>query len=178
MIALGNWFYCHSGLLCVDGLVEAGAVPGEHVHLGRRPRPSSPRQLNRYQGRQSCGYRKPRIPTAAKASHVVFWTSEVPGQQRCEIHDDEVGMRILGVLCTLALFLFLLAPAPGYAQDENKTNRPQDDQKVKDKDNEKANDKARQEDKTARPDEGKRQEQPNVGRQDERQKQLEANRPQ
>jgi len=87
-------------------------------------------------------------------------------------------MRILGVLCTLALFLFLLAPAPGYAQDENKPNQPRDDQKAKDNEKAKENDKARQEDKTARPDEGKRQEQPNAGRQDERQKQPEANRPQ
>jgi len=92
-------------------------------------------------------------------------------------------MRIFGVVCTLALFLFLIAPAPGYAQDENKPNQPQDDQKAKDnnkaKENDKArpDDKARQEDKTARPDEGKRQE-PNAGRQDERQKQPEANRPQ
>jgi len=86
-------------------------------------------------------------------------------------------MRILGVLCTLALFLFLLAPAPGYAQDENKTNQPQDDQKAKDNEKAKENDKAKQEDKTAKPDEGKRQEQPNAGRQDERQNQPEANRP-
>jgi hypothetical protein len=84
-------------------------------------------------------------------------------------------MRILGVLCTLALFFFLLAPAPGYAQ-ENKPSQPQDDQKAKD--NEKANDKARQEDRTARPDEGKRDEAPNAGRRDERQNQPEANRPQ
>ena len=86
-------------------------------------------------------------------------------------------MRILGVLCTLALFLFLIAPAPGYAQDENKPNQPQDDQKAKDNDKAKQNDKAKPEDKTARPDEGKRQE-PNAGRQDERQNQPEANRPQ
>jgi hypothetical protein len=86
-------------------------------------------------------------------------------------------MRILGVLCTLALFLFLIAPAPGYAQDENKPNQPQDDQKAKDNEKAKQNDKAKQEDKTARPDEGKRQE-PNAGRQDERQNQPKANRPQ
>jgi hypothetical protein len=86
-------------------------------------------------------------------------------------------MRILGVLCTLALFLFLIAPSRGYAQDENKSNQPQDDQKAKDN-KAKENDKARQEDKTARPDEGKRQEQPNAGRQDERQNQPTANRPQ
>jgi hypothetical protein len=90
----------------------------------------------------------------------------------------EVRMRILGVLCTLALFLFLIAPAPGYAQDENKSNQPQDDQKAKDNEKARENDKVRQEDKTARPDEGKRQEQPNAGRQDERQNQPEANRPQ
>ena len=86
-------------------------------------------------------------------------------------------MRILGVLCTLALFLFLIAPPRGYAQDENKPNQPQDDQKAKDNEKAKQNDKARQEDKTARPDEGKRQE-PNAGRQDERQNRPEANRPQ
>ena len=87
-------------------------------------------------------------------------------------------MRILGVLCTLALFLFLIAPSRGYAQDENKSNQPQDDQKAKDNDKAKQNEKAKQEDKTARPDEGKRQEQPNAGRQDERQNQPTANRPQ
>ena len=75
-------------------------------------------------------------------------------------------MRILGVLCTLALFLFLIVPGRGYAQDENKPNQRQE------------NDKTRQEDKTARPDEGKRQEQPNAGRQDDRHNRPEANRPQ
>lgn len=91
---------------------------------------------------------------------------------------NEVGMRILGVLCTLVLFLFLIAPAPGYAQDENKPNQPQDDQKAKDNDKAKQNDKAKPEDKTARPDEGRRQEEPNAGRRDEHQNQPEANRPQ
>ena len=94
-------------------------------------------------------------------------------------------MKILGTLCTLALFLFLIAPTPGYSQDrdENKPNQPQDDQKAKDN-KAKQDDKARQdnkakpEDKGARPDEGKRNDAPNAGRQDDREKQPEANRPQ
>jgi hypothetical protein len=79
-------------------------------------------------------------------------------------------MKILGTLCTLALFLFLIAPIPGYSQDrdENKPNL-QDEQKPKDN-------KGKQEDK-ARPDEGKRNDNPNLGRQDDR-KQPEATRPQ
>jgi hypothetical protein len=78
-------------------------------------------------------------------------------------------MTILETLCTLALFLFLIAPAPGYSQDrgENKPNR-QDEQKP--------NDKGKQEDK-ARPDEGRRNDNPNLERQDDR-KQPEANRSQ
>lgn len=83
-------------------------------------------------------------------------------------------MRILGILCTLALFLFLIVSAPGYAQDRdtNNPNPPQDEHKQKDKD------KAKPEDRTARPDEGRQNEAPNMGRQDERQKQPEASRPQ
>jgi hypothetical protein len=81
-------------------------------------------------------------------------------------------MKILGTLCTLALFLFLIAPTSGYSQDrdENKPNQ-QDEQKPKD------NDKGKQEDKTARPDDSRRNDNPNMGRQDDR-KQPEANRPQ
>jgi hypothetical protein len=89
-------------------------------------------------------------------------------------------MKILGTLCTFALFLFLIAPTPGYSQDrdQDKPNQPQDEQKPKDNDKARQNDKGKQEDKTARPDEGKRNESPNAGRQDDRQKQPEANRPQ
>jgi hypothetical protein len=81
-------------------------------------------------------------------------------------------MKILGTLCTLALFLFLIAPTPGYSQDrdENKPNQ-QDEQKPKD------NGKGKQEDKTARPDDSRRNDNPNMGRQDDR-KQPEANRSQ
>ena len=81
-------------------------------------------------------------------------------------------MKILGTLCTLALFLFLIAPTLGYSQDrdENKPNQ-QDEQKPKN------NDKGKQEDKAARPDYSKRNDNPNMGRQDDR-KQPEANRPQ
>src|SRR6185312_6104162 len=81
-------------------------------------------------------------------------------------------MKILGTLCTLALFLFLIAPAPGYSQDrdENKPNQ-QDEQKPKD------NDKGKREDKAARPDDSRRNGNPNMGRQDDR-NQPEANRPQ
>ena len=81
-------------------------------------------------------------------------------------------MKILGTLCTLALFLFLIAPTPGYSQDrdESKPNQ-QDEQKPKD------NDKGKQEDKTARPDDNRRNDNPNMGRQDDR-KQPEANRSQ
>jgi hypothetical protein len=80
-------------------------------------------------------------------------------------------MKILGTLCTLTLFLFLIAPTPGYAQDrdENKPNQPQDEQRPKD------NNKGKQEDK-ARPDDDKRYDNLNMGRQDDR-KQPEANRP-
>jgi len=92
-------------------------------------------------------------------------------------------MKIFGTLCTLALFLFLIAPTPGYSQDQDKPNQPQDEQK---KDNDKAkqddkmkqDEKAKPEDKMARPDEGKRNEAPSAGRQDERQNQPEVNRPQ
>ena len=85
-------------------------------------------------------------------------------------------MKILGTLCTLALFLFLIAPTRGYSQDrdENKPNQPQDEQKPKDKEN----GKAKPEDKAARPDDNRRNDNPNMGRQDERQKQPEASRPQ
>jgi hypothetical protein len=87
-------------------------------------------------------------------------------------------MKILGTLCTLALFLFLIAPTPGYSQDENKPNQPQDEQKPKDKDKAKENDKAKPEDKAARPDDNRRNDNSNMGRQDEHQQQPEANRPQ
>jgi len=88
-------------------------------------------------------------------------------------------MKILGTLCTLALFLFLIAPTPGYSQDrdQDKPNQPRDEQK-KDNDKVKENSKAKQEDKTARPDENRRNDNPNMGRQDEREKQPEAARPQ
>jgi hypothetical protein len=97
-------------------------------------------------------------------------------------------MRILGALCTLALFLFLIAPAPGYAQDreDNKQNQPQDDNKAKDNNNDKAkennrapeNDKARQQDdRNARPNEARPQDDRNAGRQQDRQNRPEANRP-
>jgi hypothetical protein len=86
-------------------------------------------------------------------------------------------MKILGTLCTLALFLFLIAPTPGYSQDENKPNQPQDEQKPKDNDKAKENGKAKPEDKAARPDDNRRNGNSNMGRQDE-QKQPEANRPQ
>jgi hypothetical protein len=81
-------------------------------------------------------------------------------------------MKILGTLCTLALFLFLIAPTPGYSQDrdENKPNQ-QDEQKPKD------NDKGKREDKAARPDDTRRNDNGNMGRQDDR-KHPEANRPQ
>jgi hypothetical protein len=81
-------------------------------------------------------------------------------------------MKILGTLCTLALFLFLIAPTPGYSQDrdENKPNQP-DEQKPKD------NDKGKREDKAARPDDTRRNDNVNMGRQDDR-KHPEANRPQ
>jgi hypothetical protein len=92
-------------------------------------------------------------------------------------------MKLLGTLCTLALFLFLIAPTKGYSQDENKPQQ-QDEQKSKDNNKAKENDrgkqdeKAKPEEKTARPDEGKRNEAPNAGRQEDRQTQPEANRPQ
>lgn len=88
-------------------------------------------------------------------------------------------MKILGTLCTLALFLFLIAPAPGYSQDrdENKPNHPQDEQKPKDNDRARENG-AKPEDKAARPDDNRRNDNPNMGRQDERRQQPEANRPQ
>jgi hypothetical protein len=81
-------------------------------------------------------------------------------------------MKILGTLCTLALFLLLIAPTPGYSQDrdENKPNQ-QDEQKPKD------NDKGKGEDKAARPDDTRRNDNRNMGRQDDR-KHPEANRPQ
>jgi type IV secretory pathway VirB10-like protein len=80
-------------------------------------------------------------------------------------------MKILGTLCAFALFLILIAPTPSYSQDrdENKPNQ-QDEQRPK------ANDKGKQEDRTARPD-NRRNDNPNMGRQDDR-KQPEANRPQ
>jgi hypothetical protein len=95
-------------------------------------------------------------------------------------------MKFLGTLCTLALFLFLIAPTPGYSQDrdENKPNQPQDEQKPKDNDKAKDSDKAREngnakpEDKAARPDDNRRNDNSNMGRQDERERQPEANRPQ
>jgi hypothetical protein len=89
-------------------------------------------------------------------------------------------MKILGTMCTLALFLFLIAPTPGYSQDENKPQQ-QDEQKAKDNEKAKPNDRAKQdekakpEEKTARPEEGKRNETPNAGRQEDRQA-PEANR--
>lgn len=84
-------------------------------------------------------------------------------------------MRILGVLCTFALFLFLIASGPGYAQDENK---PQEQTKPEDNGKAKDHDKAKpQEDRNARPEESKPQEQPNARRQDEHQNQPDANRP-
>ena len=91
-------------------------------------------------------------------------------------------MKILGTLCTLALFLFLIAPTPGYSQDEGKPQ--QDEQKQKDNDKARQDDKAKQddnarpEDRSARPDEGKRNDAPNARRQDERPNQPEATRPQ
>jgi hypothetical protein len=80
-------------------------------------------------------------------------------------------MKIFGTLCTVALFLFLIAPTPGYSQDRDE-NRPnqQDEQRPKD------NDKGKREDKAARPDDSRRNDNPNMGRQDDR-KQPEANRP-
>lgn len=89
-------------------------------------------------------------------------------------------MKILGTLCTLALFLFLIAPTPGYSQDrdENKPNQQQDEQKTKDNDKARENGKAKPEDKAARPDENRRNDNSNMGRQDEREKQREAARPQ
>ncbi len=89
-------------------------------------------------------------------------------------------MKILGTLCTLALFLLLIAPTPGYSQDrdQDKPNQPQDEQKPKDNDKAKENGKAKPEDKAARPDDNRRNDNPNMGRQDEHQKQPEANRPQ
>lgn len=94
-------------------------------------------------------------------------------------------MKNLGTLCSLALFLFLIAPTPGYSQDrdENKPNQPQDEQKAKD-DKARENDKAKQDDrakqgeKASRPDENRRNDNPNMGRQEDRQKQPEASRPQ
>lgn len=94
-------------------------------------------------------------------------------------------MKNLGTLCSLALFLFLIAPTPGYSQDrdENKPNQPQDEQKAKDdkaRDNDKAkqDDRAKQGEKASRPDENRRNDNPNMGRQEDRQKQPEASRPQ
>lgn len=94
-------------------------------------------------------------------------------------------MKTLGTLCSLALFLFLIAPTPGYSQDrdENKPNQPQDEQKAKDdkaRDNDKAkqDDRAKQGEKASRPDENRRNDNPNMGRQEDRQKQPEASRPQ
>lgn len=92
-------------------------------------------------------------------------------------------MKILGTLCTLALFLFLIAPIPGYSQDENKPQQ-QDERKQKENDKARENDRGKQderakpEEKAARPDENKRNEAPNAGRQEERPAQPEANRPQ
>lgn len=87
-------------------------------------------------------------------------------------------MKILGTLCTLALFLFLIAPTPGYSQDrdENKPHQQQDEQKPKDNDRAKENGKAKPEDKVARPDDNRHN--ANMGRQGEREKQPEATRPQ
>lgn len=89
-------------------------------------------------------------------------------------------MKILGTLCTLALFLFLIAPTPGYSQDrdENKPRQQQDEQKPKDNDRAKENGKAKPEDKVARPDDNRRNDNANMGRQGEREKQPEATRPQ
>lgn len=89
-------------------------------------------------------------------------------------------MKILGTLCTLALFLFLIAPTPGYSQDrdENKPHQQQDEQKPKDNDRAKENGKAKPEDKVARPDDNRRNDNANMGRQGEREKQPEATRPQ
>jgi len=88
-------------------------------------------------------------------------------------------MKILGTLCTLALFLFLIAPAPGYSQDreENKPNQPRDEQKPNDNDKARENGR-KQEDKATRPDDNRRNENSNKGRQDERERQPEASRPQ
>lgn len=89
-------------------------------------------------------------------------------------------MKILGTLCTLALFLFLIAPTPGYSQDrdENKPHQQQDEQKPKDNDRAKENGKAKPEDKVARPDDNRHNDNANMGRQGEREKQPEATRPQ
>ena len=91
-------------------------------------------------------------------------------------------MRILGALCTFALFLFLIVSAPGYAQDRDDSKpqeqaKPEDNNKPKDNDKAKENDQGKQEDRNARPDD-RRNEAPNAGRQDEHQNQPEANRPQ
>jgi hypothetical protein len=95
--------------------------------------------------------------------------------------DWEVRMRSLGVLCSLALFLFLIAPTRGYSQDreDNKPNQAQDqkDQKDNGKAKAKDNDKAKQDEKAARPDETRQQQEPNAGRQDEHQNRPEAARP-
>lgn len=82
-------------------------------------------------------------------------------------------MKILGTLCTFALFLFLIAPTASYSQDrdQDKPNQPRDEQK-------KDNDKGKQEDKAARPDDNRRNDNPNMERQEDRNKQPEANRPQ
>jgi hypothetical protein len=91
-------------------------------------------------------------------------------------------MRIFGALCTFALFLFLIVPAPGYAQDRDDSKpqeqaKPEDNNKPKDNDKAKENNKGKQEDRSAKPDD-KRNEAPTAGRQDEHQNQPEANRPQ
>jgi hypothetical protein len=88
-------------------------------------------------------------------------------------------MRALGILCTLALSLFLIVSSAAYAQerDENKPDQPQSDQKTKDNGKANENDKTKQEDKNAKPDERKPQEEPKAGRQEERPNQPEANRP-
>ncbi len=97
-------------------------------------------------------------------------------------------MRILGTLCALTLFLFLIAPATGYSQERDE-NKPQAQDEQKPKDNNRANENRqedrkatpnegkRQEDRNARPDEGRREPAPNADRRDERQNQPEANRP-
>src|SRR5579872_4216361 len=140
-----------------------------------RPRPSSLQKIITFTGGQSCGYRNPCTPEVHQASPTVSFTSEIPGQQGCEISRMRFRMKILGTLCTLALFLFLIAPAPGYSQDrdQDKPNQPQDEQK-KDNDTARENGKAKQEDKAARPDENRRNDNPNMG-QDDRQRRPEVN---